>query len=78
LKGNASQIIRGVRAAKDLDVTVRAILTHADQNRLSKLGESVARGELELPIGKSFPLSEVREAQRAAEGHGAGKVLLLV
>lgn len=65
-------------AAKDLDVDVRAILAHPDAARLAKLGESVAHGELELPIRRSYRLSEIREAQRAAEGHGAGKVLLLV
>ena len=34
------------------------------------------RGELEIPIGKRLPLSQVREAHRLAERGIDGKVLL--
>jgi NADPH:quinone reductase-like Zn-dependent oxidoreductase len=61
-----------------LDVTVHAIQVHPDAKRLAELAEAMAHGDLELPIGKRYPLHEVRAAQRAAEQHASGKVLLLV
>lgn len=59
------------------DVTVRTMMVHPDAARLAELGEAVADGEFELPVAKRFPLSDVRSAQRMAEQHGVGKVVLV-
>jgi NADPH:quinone reductase-like Zn-dependent oxidoreductase len=63
--------------AKAFNVTVHTMLAHPDPSRLARIGESVAHGELVVPIEKQFPLSEVQAAQEMAEQHGVGKVLLV-
>ncbi|HTQ07874.1 MAG TPA: NADP-dependent oxidoreductase [Polyangiaceae bacterium] len=59
------------------ELEVRTMMTHPDAERLTELGEAVADGELELPVAQRFPLGEVRRAQRVAEQHGVGKVVLV-
>ncbi len=59
------------------DLIVRTMLVHPDAARLTELGEAVADGELELPVAQRFPLSDVQNAQRLAEQHGVGKVVLV-
>ncbi len=45
---------------------------------VAELAESVARGELEVPIAAAFPLDEVRAAfELLEEGHVHGKIVLL-
>lgn len=63
--------------AAEQGLSVRAILTHPDPERLAQLGESVVRGELRLPIDRRYPLSDVQTAQQLAEAGGVGKVLLI-
>lgn len=75
--GMLGTVLAGPKKAGEFEITVRTMLSHPDSSRLRELGESVARGELEVPIDKLFPLSEVRAAQQIAEQHGVGKVLLV-
>jgi NADPH:quinone reductase-like Zn-dependent oxidoreductase len=63
--------------AKEQGLRVHPILTHPDPEMLAAIGESVAKGELVLPIDQRFPLDEVQIAQNVAERGGVGKVLLL-
>lgn len=50
----------------------------ADARVLAELLDLLADGRLELPIGRTFPLSQVREAYRFLEAkHGRGKVVLI-
>jgi len=63
---------------KERGLVVRAIQTHADSKRLAALAQAVVAGELVIPIGGLFPLSNAREAHRLAERGGTGKVLLTV
>lgn len=45
---------------------------------LAELAELVAKGELEIPIAATFPLTDVREAFRQLEqGHTRGKIVLV-
>jgi NADPH:quinone reductase-like Zn-dependent oxidoreductase len=45
---------------------------------LAELAELVARGELEIPIARTFPLEQVQDAFRElAERHTRGKIVLL-
>lgn len=50
----------------------------ANAGVLAELLDLLADGQLELPIGRTFPLSQVREAYRYLETkHGHGKVVLI-
>ena len=63
--------------AEQRDISVRTMLVHPDAERLRELGESVANGELTLPVERRYALSDVRMAQRVAERHGVGKIILV-
>jgi NADPH:quinone reductase-like Zn-dependent oxidoreductase len=61
------------------EIRVEAMMAKPDASRLYELADEVARGMLTIPIAKTFPLAEIEEATRLAEGGGAGgKVVLLV
>jgi NADPH:quinone reductase-like Zn-dependent oxidoreductase len=50
----------------------------ASASVLAELAELIAEGRLEVPISRTFPLSEVREAYRELERrHTLGKIVLL-
>ncbi len=74
--GTIGSVLGEPAGAKARGLTVRAIHSHPDSQRLAQLGESMARGELVIPISKRFPLAEAREAHKLAEHGGGGKVLL--
>ena len=60
-------------------IQVQAMVAKPDAQRLAELTQDVARGALVLPVARTFPLSEIQEATRLAEGGGAeGKVVLLI
>ena len=63
--------------AKEQGLRVHAILAHPDAERLYRLGEAVAKGELVLPVARRFSLADAAEAQEIAEAGGVGKVLLV-
>jgi len=77
-KGTLGTVLGEPRSAKERGILVRTMLGHPDSRRLAELGESVARGHLELRIQERFPLSEVRLAHELAEQSNVGKILLLV
>jgi NADPH:quinone reductase-like Zn-dependent oxidoreductase len=62
--------------AKERGLVVRFIRAHPDSKRLAALAQAAADGELVIPIGRRFPLSNAREAHQLAERGGTGKVLL--
>jgi NADPH:quinone reductase-like Zn-dependent oxidoreductase len=74
--GTLGSVLGEPPAAKGRDLRVRAFLSHPDGRRLGVLAEAAARGELEIPISKRLPLSQVREAHRLAERGAEGKILL--
>lgn len=46
---------------------------------LADIGELIESGRLSLPVGQTFPLAEIAQAQRVSEeGHMRGKLVLLV
>jgi NADPH:quinone reductase-like Zn-dependent oxidoreductase len=53
-----------------------ALQARPDSKRLAELAEDVRQGDLVIPIGKRFKLSQIREAMTAAEKGDSGKVLL--
>ncbi len=60
------------------EIRVETMMAVPDASRLYQLADEVARGLLILPIAKTFPLSEVQQATRLAEGGGAGGKVVLV
>jgi NADPH:quinone reductase-like Zn-dependent oxidoreductase len=75
--GVLGTLLREPAGAEQRDISVRTMLVHPDAERLSELGDAVASGEFELPVECRYALSEVRMAQRMAEKHGVGKVVLV-
>ena len=65
-------------AARGRGLRVKAMVTHPDAQRLGDLAKAVARGELRIPVERTFPLARASEAHRLGERGGAGKILLLM
>jgi NADPH:quinone reductase-like Zn-dependent oxidoreductase len=76
--GVIGSVLGEPQGAKERGVVVRAFAVHPDGRRLAQLARAVAGGELVIPIAKTFPLAEIREAQTLAERGAGGKVVLLV
>jgi NADPH:quinone reductase-like Zn-dependent oxidoreductase len=74
--GAVGSVLGDVPAAKERGLVVRAIVTHADSKRLAQLAEAVAAGELIIPIGGRFPMSDAGQAHQAAERGAGGKILI--
>ncbi|RKH32780.1 NADP-dependent oxidoreductase [Corallococcus praedator] len=75
--GVVGSVVGEPKGAKEKGLTVRTFLSHPDGRRLAQLGVSVAKGELIIPISRTFPMSNAKEAQKLAEEGGVGKVLLV-
>jgi NADPH:quinone reductase-like Zn-dependent oxidoreductase len=74
--GRLGSVVGEPGGARDRGILVDAFQEHPDGHRLQELADSVARGDIRIPIGRTFTFSQVRDAVRyAQEGHG-GKVLL--
>jgi NADPH:quinone reductase-like Zn-dependent oxidoreductase len=76
--GSLGSVLGEPPAAKGRDLRVHAFMAHPDPRRLRELAEAASRGELEIPVEKTFPLAQAGEAQKLAERGGVGKVLLIV
>ncbi|RYZ44020.1 MAG: NADP-dependent oxidoreductase [Myxococcaceae bacterium] len=75
--GKVCSVVEEPEGAKERGLVGNFFLSHPDGPRLAKLGESVAKGELIIPIARRFPLDAAKEAQKFAETAGTGKVLLV-
>jgi NADPH:quinone reductase-like Zn-dependent oxidoreductase len=75
--GTIGSVVGPPAGAKERGLTVNAFLAHPDPKRLAEVGRAVAEGKLSIPIARRLPLSQGREAQKLAEGHIGGKVILL-
>jgi NADPH:quinone reductase-like Zn-dependent oxidoreductase len=60
------------------NVRVAHLQSAPDASRLYELADEVARGEFKIPIAKTFPLDQIQDAQRAAENHPSGKIVIKV
>jgi NADPH:quinone reductase-like Zn-dependent oxidoreductase len=63
--------------AREAGVRVTAIRTQPDARRLSELAQAAAERRLVVPVQRSFPLEQARDAFGVARQGGIGKVLLL-
>lgn len=75
--GTVGSVVGPTPGAKEKGLVVRAFSSHPDGRRLAQIGQSVAKGELVIPVGKTFPLAQAKEAQKLVESGGVGKVLLV-
>jgi NADPH:quinone reductase-like Zn-dependent oxidoreductase len=75
--GTLGSVVGEPPAARGKAIVVRAFLAHPDAKRLGELALDVARGDLKIPIARRLPLAQAAEAQRLAEGGGAGGKVLL-
>jgi NADPH:quinone reductase-like Zn-dependent oxidoreductase len=63
-------------AAEKAGIRVAEVYSQADAKRLAELAEDVREGDLVIPIGKRFKLSEMLVAHAIAEKGAVGKVLI--
>ncbi|RKG86785.1 NADP-dependent oxidoreductase [Corallococcus terminator] len=75
--GKVCSVVGEPVGAKERGLVGSFFLSHPDGPRLARLAESVAKGELLIPIAQTFPLDAAKEAQKHAETAGTGKVLLV-
>jgi NADPH:quinone reductase-like Zn-dependent oxidoreductase len=76
--GTIGTVVGEPKGAKEKGFTVHAFMAHPDPARLGDLAKAVADGALAIPIARTFPLAEAREAQSFAETkHPRGKVLMI-
>ena len=74
--GTIGSVVGEHPGARALGIVVHAMQSHPDSRRLAALAQAVVNGELVIPIGARFPLSQVKEAHQLAENGGTGKILL--
>jgi NADPH:quinone reductase-like Zn-dependent oxidoreductase len=77
-KGGKLGTVVGKPSELPADIELTELWVKPDSKRLAALAEDVRVGDLVIPIGKRFPLSEIRQAQSTAEKGGCGKVLVTV
>ncbi len=65
-------------AAQYPNVKVVAVQCVPNAAQLIVIGQAAAAGKLRLPIAAKLPLAQAAKGHQVAEGHGAGKVLLVV
>jgi NADPH:quinone reductase-like Zn-dependent oxidoreductase len=76
--GVFATVIPEPASAKERALEVRRIRARPDAQGLATLLRAAAQGTLVIPIAKRFPLSQIREAQEAAEQGAGGKVVVLM
>lgn len=66
------------KAAEGKDIRVEAFSVQPNPTVLARLAEAVCKGNLRIPVARSFKLREAAAAQRLAEeGQAEGKVVLI-
>ncbi|MBN8466405.1 NADP-dependent oxidoreductase [Corallococcus exiguus] len=75
--GTVGSVVGEPKGAKEKGLVVRSFMAHPDARRLEQIAVSAAKGDLVIPISRTFKLDDAREAQKVAEQGGVGKVLLV-
>ncbi|MGH9588059.1 MAG: NADP-dependent oxidoreductase [Acidobacteriaceae bacterium] len=66
------------KGATARNIRAAGFMAQPDASRLYELADDAARGSFRIPIAKTLPLDQAREAHREAEnGHTHGKIILL-
>jgi NADPH:quinone reductase-like Zn-dependent oxidoreductase len=77
--GVFGSVLGAPKGADQYDVRVEGFMAQPDASRLSDLAQDAERGSLKIPIAKTLPLDQIREAHTEAErGRVHGKIVLLV
>jgi NADPH:quinone reductase-like Zn-dependent oxidoreductase len=76
--GTVGSVVGEPPGAHERGLEVRPLWVHPDHERLETILRAVAEGALVLPIAKRFSLSQIREAQDAAQKGAGGKVVVRV
>ena len=75
--GTFGSVLGIPKEAGDYKLRTATFMAKPDASRLYELADDVARGEFTIPIARTLPLDEVREAHREAEeGQVHGKIVL--
>jgi len=74
--GVLASVVGVPASAAGHELRLAPIFAKPNSARLEDLGRDVARGELSIPIGRKFKLSQIQEAQQLAEAGGVGKIVL--
>ncbi len=62
---------------KKFEVTAKVMSSHPDPSQLEEITKLAEEGKIKTRVSKTFPLNEVKEAQKASEeGHVKGKIIL--
>jgi NADPH:quinone reductase-like Zn-dependent oxidoreductase len=64
--------------AIDRNVSIRGVLVRPDGERLSLLGDLLARGDLRTFVGATYPLEDAALAHERLEAGRTGKIVLCV
>lgn len=75
--GRLASVVGKSSAAEKAGIDVRFVWSTPDAKRLFELAEDVRDGKFKIPIARRFTLSEIREAQRVAQGGVEGKIALI-
>ncbi|MBN9683608.1 MULTISPECIES: NADP-dependent oxidoreductase [unclassified Corallococcus] len=75
--GTVGTVVGEPKGAKEKGLVVRSFMAHPDARRLEQIAQSAAKGDLVIPVSRTFKLDDAREAQKVAEQGGVGKVLLV-
>ena len=76
--GALGSVLGEPSAARTRGLRVHGCMAHPDAKRLGELARAAARGELHIPVEKTFPLAQAGEAQKLGERGGAGKIVLVM
>jgi NADPH:quinone reductase-like Zn-dependent oxidoreductase len=74
--GSIGSVVDDPPGARERGLEVRHVGAHPKPDRLATLLGAIADGSLVIPIAKRFSLSQIREAQAAAEQGLGGKVVV--
>jgi NADPH:quinone reductase-like Zn-dependent oxidoreductase len=75
--GVFGSVLGAPRDAAKYKVRTAVYMSQPDASRLYELADDVAQGHFSIPIAKTLPLDQIREAHREAEeGHLHGKIVL--
>jgi NADPH:quinone reductase-like Zn-dependent oxidoreductase len=76
--GTLGSVLGRPKSAEGKQIRVEAILAHPDAMLLHRLADAVRKGELDIPVARTFSLKDAAQAQALAEQGGVdGKIVLL-
>ena len=76
--GVLGSVLGKPKAAEGIDIRVEAFSVQPNPTVLARLAEAVRKGNLRIPVVKTFKLSEAAAAQKLAEeGKVEGKIVLI-